>query len=164
MLVKVGLSYYMEGEHRQVQDFQGCWIRGLMLGGGAWWPCASDGDGTGKPLTPRKRGTGGPLTLPERSGPLLSILEGCCREDRCPNVGVCLGARKGKCLGCWDRRDARRRLRPGARFWRLRMLLGGTAGRPGAERLMRLPCRMCPLGMGSWPGSRGGGRCKGTRR
>jgi hypothetical protein len=24
----------------------------------------------------------------------------------------------------------------------------GTAGRPGTERLMRLPCRMCPLGKG----------------
>ena len=29
----------------------------------------------------------------------------------------------------------------------------GTVGRPGTERLMRLPCRMCPLGMGLWPGS-----------
>ena len=26
---------------------------------------------------------------------------------------------------------------------------GGTAGRPGSERLMRLPSRMCPLGKGN---------------
>jgi len=50
----------------------------------------------------------------------------------------------------------RRRLRlgalPVARGCRL-----GTVGRPGTERLMRLPCRMCPLGgRDLGPGSDGG--------
>src|ERR1700749_347464 len=49
--------------------------------------------------------------MPERRC-VFGCSEGEVPGDRCPNVGVCLGARKGKCLGCWDRRDDRRRLRP----------------------------------------------------
>ena len=53
----------------------------------------------------------------------------------------------GEAPGCWDRWETgvdSAWVAPVARGCRL-----GTAGRPGTERLMRLPCRMCPLGMGS---------------
>ena len=48
-------------------------------------------------MTPRKCETGRPLTLSERAG-LLCRLEGCCREDRCLNVGA-LGCLEGEHLG-----------------------------------------------------------------
>ena len=48
-------------------------------------------DGTGVPLTPRKRGTGAPLTLPRRAGPptaLKAALLPRGTDARSPNVGV----------------------------------------------------------------------------
>src|SRR5215469_14092609 len=86
MLVKVGLSYYMEGEHSQGADPILRWLLG--------------GSGTG------------------------------------------LASRVGR--GCWDRLPSGlRRLRPAERG-----RFSGMAGRTGSERLMCLPCRMFPLGMG----------------
>jgi hypothetical protein len=77
---------------------------------------------------------------------------------RCPfgrSVGL---SPMGVFGGCWDRREtgvdsaphgARRSV--GMDFFSCCCL--GMAGRPGSERLMRLPCRECPLGMGLRPGS-----------
>ena len=46
-------------------------------------------DGTGVPLTPRKRGTGAPLTLPRRAGPPTALKAALLpRGNRCLNVGV----------------------------------------------------------------------------
>ena len=125
-------------------DLRGWSCPGAVAGGFAVTGCASDGE-TGRPLTPRKRETGRLLT-PGASVRWPLRLEGDCREEGSPYWPWVF---EGLIWVLGPPGD-RRRLRPERfRLLRFRRSRGWTAGRPGSERLTRLPRRMYPLGKGS---------------
>ena len=95
MLVNVGLSYYMEGEHRQGVSSTRVFARGLPAGG-----CA---DGHVRPAVDAVCG----LLTPSRDGPVLSdpLRTGPTRLEG--SVVVRADARRAEQVGfeCWDRRE-----------------------------------------------------------
>jgi hypothetical protein len=129
-----------------VTDFQGCQSGGLWAGGFATTNRASFDCGLGWPLTLTQVRVGLAFDLSCWRVRVVAGLEGLWAV-RVDTLSASVGWKLERVLGPLDR-EARRRLRPIAEAAPVRHRLG-TAGRPGSERLMRLPRRMCPLGKGT---------------
>jgi hypothetical protein len=150
MLVKVVLSYYMEGEHSQgASNSKGC-----QSGNHCWGVerqtgiptveeqgiTALDPQGSGWNLGSCRLNPVGAHRLEGWWLRGLDTPDGC--RLKC-DLGAGTAGRPASTPPTHGSDVRRRRL--------------GTAGRPWTERLMRLPGRMCPLGMGivAWLSKRG---------
>lgn len=150
MLVNVGLSYYMEGEHSQGASTPRAFAQWTELGEASSGATVSGPPGViGIALDSAKVGSGTPLRTP---GGLIHSASAVSEGDGLKKMPERIRSRRVGVLGPSGNRCRLHPLR-GDRFRGCRL---GTVGRLWTERLMRLPCRMCPLGMGLWPGSRGG--------
>ena len=143
MLVKVVLSYYMEGEHSQgAKALLGCQSEGLLLGGATGDHELAFGE-TGQPLTLRKRGRAGPR-FPSRAGVFRCALKACGPEVGCP-MGV-----KGKSCGVLGPPGYPGVDSASARTLCPRMPLGD--GRPSLDRAVDAPAWQ---DVPAWDGNRG---------